>query len=310
MNRRAFMLSLAAGVAVAAIGSLAGVAVAQGARPGPGGFRNEPLTPFEKQLLVRIRGQGEVHEDEAPPPQSGKARGVQLEGRGGALINLAVRERKYGVSLDGTGDVLIKNYTFDRRSSDDIYGSGLILGQKAATKGETWVSNAWIDLKEAGPLADYKRANNEAITVEHGGAMLNVRKAALLGGAESGLDNKGHVRMDAVFIASGHRPVRVWKGASLVIANSIVLAYPKFGGFWFGGEGGGETRLDYFNCRFGRVGDRERDLSSTLPDWMVAVEDDANPRITRLTRDPFDRGQDSFWVPAKTPMPQGYLKGE
>jgi hypothetical protein len=102
----------------------------------------------------------------------------------------------------------------------------------------------------------------------------------------------------------------VWKGASLVIANSIVLAYPKFGGFWFGGEGGGETRLDYFNCKFGRVGDAYEDLSSTLPDWMVAVEDDANPRIARLTRDPFERGQDSFWVSAKTPMPQGYLKGE
>ena len=309
MNRRAFMLSLAAGVAVVAIGSLAGVAMAQGSRQGPNGFRNEPLTPFERQLLARIRNQGEVHEDEAPPPQGGKARGVKLEGGRAALINLAVRERKYGVSLDGTGDVLIKNYTFDRRSSDDIYGSGLILGQKAATRGETWVSNAWIDLKENGPLADYKRANNEAITVEHGNAALNVRKAALLGGAESGLDNKGQVRMDAVFIASGHRPVRVWKGASLVLANAIVLAFPKFGGFWFGGEGGGDTRLDYFNCRFGRVGDRDADLNSTLPDWMVAVEDDVNPRITRLTRDPFDRGPDSFWVPAKAPMPQGYLKG-
>jgi hypothetical protein len=308
MDRRLFMLSL---VAVAAIGSLAGVALAQAPRPTrPGGFRDDPLTPFEKQLLDRIRDRGEVHEDEAPPPQGGKARGVRLEGGRAALINLAVRERKYGVTLDGTGDVLIKNFTFDRRRSDDIYGSGLILGQKAATRGETWLSNAWIDLKERGPLADYKRANNEAITVEHGNAALNVRKAALLGGAESGLDNKGHVRMDAVFIASGHRPVRIWRGASLVIANSIVLAYPDFGGFWFGGEGGGETRLEYFNCKFGRVGDRYGDLSATLPDWMVSVEDDVSPRITRLPRDPFDRGRDSFWVPSKTPMPPGYLRGE
>jgi hypothetical protein len=37
--------------------------------------------------------------------------------------------------------------------------------------------------------------------------------------------------MDAVFIASGHRPVRLWSGASLVLTNSIVLAMPGFGGF-------------------------------------------------------------------------------
>jgi hypothetical protein len=314
MNRRLFMVGLAAGVAVAAMGSLVGAALAQkpgrtGLPTGSGGFQPEPLTPFEKRLVERIRERGEVRENEAPPPEGGKARGVRLEGGRAALLNLSVRERKYGITLDGSDDVLIKNFTFTSRRSDDIYGSGLILGQKAATKGETYLSNAWIDLKERGPIPDYKKANNEAITVERGNGVLNVRQAALLGGAESGLDNKGHVRMDAVFIASGHRPVRVWNGASLVIANSIVLAYPQFGGFWFGGEGGGETRLDYFNCRFGRVGDRYETLSTQLPEWMVAVEDDLDVRIRRLERDPFDREPFSFWVPAKTPMPEGYLRG-
>ena len=102
---------------------------------------------------------------------------------------------------------------------------------------------------------------------------------------------------------SGRARQWIWRGASLVIANSIVLAHRDFGGFWFGGDGGGETRLGYFNCRFGRIGDRYEDLSTRLPDWMVAVEDDVNPRIEQLSRDPFGRGAESFWIPVKAPVP-------
>jgi len=136
-----------------------------------------------------------------------------------------------------------------------------------------------------------------------------VRQAVLVGGEESGLDNKGDVRMDAVFIASGHRPVRIWTGASLVIANSTVLAFPGFGGFWFGG-GEGVARLDYYNCRFGHVGDRPEDLTDTIPDWMVTPEadDPVDIRIRKLSRDPFDRSPRSFWTPVRTPTPPGYLE--
>jgi hypothetical protein len=139
--------------------------------------------------------------------------------------------------------------------------------------------------------------------------MLNVRQAVLIGAGESGLDNKGDVRMDAVFIASGHRPVRVWSGASLLLTNCIVLAAPEFGGFWFGG-GDGEARLDYYNCKFGRIGDPLSELSSELPDWMVAREDEVDARITRLRQDPLDRSPESFWTPVRTPIPSGFLDGE
>jgi len=308
MDRRLIWLtSLAAGMI--ALGVFASYAGAQSAQAGAGEFRPEPLTPFETQLLTRARSSGEVHEDERPPPADNNARGIALKDNRAAVVNLTVRQRKYGVSLDGTGEVLIKNFVFLGRRSKDIYGSGLILGQKEASKGETFLSNAWIDLEESGPNPDYKRANNEAITVERGNGRLNVRRAVLIGAEESGLDNKGNVRMDASFIASGHRPVRIWTGASLVIANSTVLAYPGFGGFWFGG-GEGVAQLDYYNCRFGRVGDRPEDLSSHIPDWMIAkdADDPVEMRIRRLTKDPFNRDNGGFWIPTQSPEPRGYIE--
>src|SRR5262249_28153743 len=171
------------------------------------------------------------------------------------------------------------------RKSTDPYGAGLVMGWKSPTRGQTYVSNAYIDLKEPGPNPDYKIANNEAISVERGSGMLNVRKAVLIGAEESGIDNKGDARMDAVFIASGHRPVRIWSGGSLLLTNSIVLAMPGFGGFWLGG-GEDIARLDYYNCKFGRVGDRMQDLSAEIPKWMISIEDGVDARITRLRRDP------------------------
>ena len=318
MHRRLFGWTALAGAALAAL-ALGGAALAQkGApkegrdieRPGADGFRPEPLTPFEKSLFTRAdRSGGELHENEAPAPAGDNARGVILTRGDAAIVNLAVFQRKYGVSLDGTGEVLIKNFTFADRKSTDIYGSGLIMGGKTATKGETWLSNAWIDLKGAGPIADYKRANNEAITVERGNKPLNIRRAVLIGGEESGIDNKGDVRMDASFVASGHRPIRIWNGASLVIANSTILAHPKFTGFWFGG-GEGVARVDYYNCKFGRIGDRPDQLTDRLPDWMIAKEegDATDVRITRLDRDPFSRSPDSFWIRTETPIPSGYLR--
>lgn len=273
---------------------------------GAGEFRAEPLTAFESDLLRRIRAGGVVHADQRPPPAGNNARGIVLDRGNAAIMNLAVRERKYGISLDGTGDVLIKNFTFIDRESKDHFGSGLILGQKTPTRGETFLSNAYIDLKERGPEPDYRRANNEDITVERGNGMLNVRQAVLIGAEESGLDNKGDVRMDAVFIASGHRPVRIWSGASLLLTNCIVLAAPDFAGFWFGG-GDGVASLDYYNCKFGRIGDRFSELKSEIPDWMILREDDVRARISHLDYDPLDRSPESFWTPVNTPIPHGYL---
>lgn len=304
---------LLAGALVLLGGSLAiGSAQTRDKRPTPvlasGEFRSEPLTPFERKFLAHARAEGEVIERQTRPPQGANARGLILSRGDAAIVDFSVTGRKYGVSLDGTGDVLIKNFAFLDRQSTDPYGAGLILGGKSPTRGQTYLSNAYIDLNESGPDPDYKRANNEAISVERGSGILNVRQAVLIGAQDAGIDNKGDARMDAVFIASGHRPVRIWSGASLLLTNSIVLAMPGFGGFWLGG-GDEIARLDYFNCKFGRVGDRMQDLSSDIPKWMIAIEDGVDARITHLGRDPLDRAADGFWTPVKTPIPSGFLAG-
>jgi hypothetical protein len=315
MTRRGFAIrflagaSLLVGVAVAA--SLAQAAPQRSRRSGADEFQPEPLTPFERELVRRTEDSGDVHMDEDHGPADNNARGLRIKDNRAAIVGLAVRGRKYGISLDGTRDVLIKNFSFIGRRSNDRFGAGLILGQQQGTRGETWLSNAWIDLKEPGPEPDYKKANNEAISIERNNAPLNIRRAVLIGAAEAGIDNKGDVRMDASFVASGHRPIRVWNGGSLVMANSTVLAMPRFGGFWFGG-GEGLARLEYFNCRFGRVGDSPDELSDEIPDWMVGKDEDdpVEIRIRRLGRDPFDRDPGSFWVPARPPVPRGFLSGQ
>ncbi len=273
------------------------------------GFKPSALTPFETRLLDQARLAGAVYEHQTRAPADHNSRGLILTEGDAAIVDLAVTGRKYGISLDGTGDVLIKNFSFVDRRSTDAYGSGLVMGFKSPTRGQTYLSNAYIDLQEAGPNPDYRQANNEAISVERGSGLLNVRQAVLIGAQESGIDNKGDARMDAVFIASGHRPVRIWSGGSLTLTNSIVLAMPGFGGFWLGG-GKDIARLDYFNCKFGRVGDRLEDLSSEIPKWMIAIDDGVDARITRLERDPLPRGPDTFWIAVKAPVPRGFLAGK
>lgn len=271
-----------------------------------GRFNAEPNTPFEDAFLRRA---SRISEDETRGPADNNARGLIItEGRW-AVLNFSVKGRKYGISIDGTDGVLVKNFRFNDRRSRDIYGSGIVVGSKAGARGESYISNAWIDLGEAGPVPDYKKANNEGISVERGNAPVNIRRAVLIGSQESGIDNKGDVRMDAAFIASGHQSVRVWSGGSLTIANSTILAVPGYSGLWLGG-GKAPARFSYYNCRFGRVGDRPEELTSDPPAWMISIEDESDDvRITRLRNDPFDRGNDSFWQSVETPIPPGYLSG-
>lgn len=287
---------------------VAATAVAQPNGRGPTRFEPERGSAFEMGLLRKAARENALHTDVHAGPDSNNARGLIISGGDAAVIGLDVTGRKYGVQVDGTGDVLIKNFVFADRKAKDVFGSGIILGQKTPTRGQTWLSNAWIDLKGRGPIIDYKLANNEPISVERGNAPLNIRRAVLVGGEESGIDNKGVVRMDAVFVASGHRSIRIWAGARMVMANSVVLANPDYFGIWFGGEGG-EAQLDYYNCLFGKVGDRWEDLTSDPPEWMIQHHDEVPVRLRRLERDPFDRDPDSFWIPTQTPVPPNYLKG-
>lgn len=272
-------------------------------------YEAEPLTDFETRILAQARLEGVVSMNETRAPAGNNARGLILTKGDAAILDFSVTGRKYGISLDGTGDVLIKNFTFIDRQSTDPYGSGLVMGFKSPTRGQTYLSNAYIDLREPGPNPDYRAANNEAISVERGSGLLNVRRAVLIGAEESGIDNKGDARMDAVFIASGHRPVRIWSGGSLVLTNSIVLAMPGFGGFWLGG-GDEIARLDYYNCKFGRVGDRLQDLADEIPKWMISIEDGVDARVNHLKRDPLPRGAETFWAAAKAPVPPGFLAGK
>ncbi len=268
-------------------------------------FVPEARTGFETGLIETLRPTALVREDEVIGPAYKNARGVRLKEGEAVLTDIGVWGRKMGISLDGTGQVLIKNFAFAHRRSMDPYGAGIFVGEKTPTTGVTYISNAYIDLAEPGPNPNYKIANNEAIAVERGNAPVKIRKVTLLGAEDAAIDAKSIVDIDASFLASGHRTVRVWDGSVVTIANSTILAFPGYSGIWFGK---GETKFRYYNCRFGEVGAAESELSSDPPEWMISRDEGAEPELIALEEDPFEREGETFWVPSSSPTPAGYLK--
>lgn len=270
----------------------------------PAGLQPEERTRFEERFVDNLPDEAVVRSEEIIRPAYNNARGIRLEEGGGLLEDIGVWGRKFGLSLDATDDVLVRNFAFSHRRSMDPYGAGISISEQTPTVGTTYISNVHIDLAEPGPNSDYDIANNEAILIERGSGPVMIRKASLLGAEDAAIDVKSNLEVDASFLASGHRTLRLWEGADVTIANSTILAFPGYSGFWFGS---GPSRLRYYNCRFGEVGDDPSELSSDPPDWMISGEEDAQPEIVALDDDPFDRGRNSFWAPTTAPTPAGYL---
>lgn len=272
----------------------------------PLGLEPEPRTSFEEALVADLEDTALFRADEIIRPAYQNARGVRLNSGSAVLENIGIWGRKVGISLDGTEQVLIKNFAFTHRRSTDPYGSGIYVGEKTGSTGVTYISNAFIDLAEPGPNNDYTIANNEAIAVGRDSAPVRMRRATLLGAEDAALDIKSTIEVDASFLASGHRTLRIWGGAEVTLANTTILAFPGYSAVWFGE---GPSRLNLYNCRFGVVGDDVSELTPYPPEWMINRQDGAEAEIVQLETDPFERDGDSFWAPASAPTVAGYLGG-
>jgi hypothetical protein len=265
---------------------------------------HEAMTPYEKNLVSYVESTGgQVYENELRAIAGTNARGFRLKDSSSAVIDSHVKERKYGISLDGTDTTLIQGFSFYDRVSTDIYGSGIVVGSTTPPYGETYISNVYLDLKEDGPNNDYSQANNEPISIERNSPTVNIRKAVLVNGQDAGIDNKSVAYIDSSFIASGGRTIRIWDDAEVVIANSIILAYPDNHAIWLGGTGSGVARLSYYNCLFGYVGSSPDTYVDTLPDAMVSVYNNSAVEIVKLEEDPFDRAEEGFWTNPRMPLP-------
>lgn len=269
------------------------------------GLVPEAWTAFENRFASELAQNASRQEGRLIGPAYKNARGLRLEGGDALVADVGVWGRKIGVSLDGTDDVLIKNFAFTHRRSMDQYGSGIYVGEKTPSSGVTYISNAYIDLAEPGPNPDYAIANNEGLAIGRDSEVVRLRKVALLGAEDAAIDSKGTVEVDASFLASGHRTIRLWGESEITIANSTVLAFPGYSAIWFGK---GKSTFRYYNTRFGIVGSDESQLTLDPPEWMIAREDGAEPEIIALEEDPFVRGGDTFWQPTTAPVLPEYLK--
>lgn len=275
-------------------------------------YTSQPLTPFEVNLMARLRTKGAacvIHEDRKIPNWDG-GRALVCDKPFGLVYNCEVDNSKYALTVYGcTGELLVKNFRAGKRlSSTSIYGSGIEFdGPSGAAKppstGALYVSNAYCDLDQE-MLSDYKVNNSEAFLGETGNAPVSIRQSVFMRGGDAGIDSKTPLAIDSSFIL-GNRAIRNW-GQRMTLANCIILV--PLGGLHYWSQS--LTSLEYYNCKWGYVGDK---LSSLVDDPPTVLNDDgAVISCVKLRTDPFNRSLGTFWVPVTREfllqqIPPGFL---
>lgn len=275
---------------------------------------NEAATQFEMDYCAKLSlTPANYRRGVKAGPAYNNARGFIMGSNGHKVLSEAdIRGVKYGVEVVGGDGCLLKNINVRGRNASDPFGSGIALAAKEQITGSVYISSVDIDLMQAGPLADYSKANNEPISIEPGHALTYIRRAMLRGGEDAGMDAKSSFLMDDSFICSGHRAIRLW-GIGATLANTTIIVEPGCKALWTTPAiNGTPAQFSYYNCRFGYRGAKESELTSTLPGEMVEA-DGAPARIVKLGADPFasapySRNFDGFFAPSPTvlPVPDGY----
>ena len=287
-------------------------------------YAKKPLTAFETTLAAALRtkpaSELSLHEGKIIPNYSG-GRAIVADKANALIMDCEVDQAKYSITIHSvTGAALLKNIRIGQRSSpDSIFGSGIIMdgtntGRKPST-GDDYASNVWCDLDQE-MLGEYKINNSEPYCGEIGNKLFRLRDSVMMRGGEAGLDSKTPIYMDSTFVV-GKRVMRHWNFTTTetrwVIANSILLMPPGGQMYWCNG---GPTRLSYYNCKFGIIGQKYSELVDTLPpEWTGVVngkstEDGSPAIIEKLASDPFERSAASFWQPVECPIPDGMLAAE
>lgn len=165
-----------------------------------------------------------------------------LSPRATLVRNVTVRDAEYGVNITSPSLVSISNLSFfDWNGGGEIYGAAIKINRRAPAP--TYIQRVFAEGMEA-PDASYRRSNTDFIGIERNGAPVFVRYATGRGFGDAGVDAKANVALMNVTIENVHRGLRIWRGATVTIANAIINVPAGHEQVWMQHP---SSRLRYYN---------------------------------------------------------------
>lgn len=165
-----------------------------------------------------------------------------LSPRATLVRNVTVRDAEYGVHITSPSLVSINNLNFvGWNGGGEIYGAAIKINRRAPAA--TYIQRVFADGEQA-PDASYTRSNTDFIGIERNNAPVFVRYATGRRFGDAGVDAKSNVALMNITIDGMHRGLRVWRGATLTIANAIINVPPGHEQVWMQHP---SSRLRYYN---------------------------------------------------------------
>ena len=229
-------------------------------------------------------------------------------------------DKKYGAMFRGTEGGYIYDFQHYQRRAGHIYGAGIILGgdesHQPRNTGSLEIDGFVIDCAtNASPtydhfpvLGDPATAKYEAVGIEAGNPVSRFRRGVMGNGGDSAIDSKSSVELDGVTIYGGLHTIRMHLEGSVQASHSLFLIHP---GQLLLSKGIGPVRFEYFNCKFGIIGESWDQLRDHPPAEWFASDNLELPTVVALDSEPYDRAAGSFYegVPVRMFVPSNLLVG-
>lgn len=164
------------------------------------------------------------------PDQSYRVTGLESV----LVEGLKTTRLKYGLQVLDTPRVAVYNFSYDQfDGGGQIHGGAIKVGNNdRPITGPLFVQTAYADGRQQ-PDGSYRVSNTDFLGVERKNAPVYLRNATGKNFGDAGVDSKGQkVYLMNATLESGHRMVRAWGGAEIILVNSIVNAAPGRTQIW------------------------------------------------------------------------------
>lgn len=224
---------------------------------GSGASASEPSAPFRPTLFIehdpdgtrylRVQEQRfETFASRAPQrniidrtlgPAPGRS--LRVDGQSALVERIALTGMRHGLLLVNSGEVSIYDYSYIRFDSGrGIHGAAIKIGDShRPSRGRTYIQRVFADGLQS-PDPSYRVSNTDFIGIERGSAAVLIRDVTGRNFGDAGIDTKAQrVLVMNATLQGAHRMVRVWRGAEIVLVNTIINAAPGRAQVWLYDDG-------------------------------------------------------------------------
>ncbi len=205
------------------------------------------------------------------------------------VANVSATRVKYGVQFKDTPTISIEDFAFNRvDGGEQIHGGALKFGNGGApTRGVTYITRVVADGGQQ-PDGSYEQRNTDFIGVESGNAPIYMRNVTGRNFSDAAIDSKSKtVYVMNATLEGGHRSLRVWGDAEIVLVNSIVNSAKGRSQAWlYDGRG----RIRYHNvlwCDGADNPSRSHPDCRTAP-WLVEGDQISKAQAAALVTETFE----------------------